>query len=117
MTSHQIPQSLNDKLWPHQKRAINFALRYLRQPFEAEVALIRMPTGTGKTGVIAALSVALPPPQWTLVLTPWKNLCRQMILDLESRFWRSRGWRPQFVPNVAQLYPRIPLPFLLLSFT
>jgi superfamily II DNA or RNA helicase len=105
MTSPQLPQGLNDKLWPHQRRAIAFALKYLRKPFESEVALVRMPTGTGKTGVVAALSVALPPPQWTLVLTPWKNLCRQMILDLESKFWRARGWTPPVVPRVLQLYP------------
>lgn len=101
----QLPQGLSDKFWPCQRRAIAFALKYLRKPLKSEVALVRMPTGTGKTGIVAALTVALPPTQWSLVLTPWKNLCGQMILDLESKFWRSTGWSPPVVPKVLQLYP------------
>jgi len=65
-----------------------------------------MPTATGKTGVIAVLSIAIPPTKWTLVLTPWTNLCDQMIDDLSKLFWRARGWIPPTIPAVERLYPR-----------
>jgi len=59
-----------------------------------------MPTGTGKTGVIAVLCVVDPPTGWSLILTPWKHLCDQMIDDLSERFWESRGWKPSPKPKV-----------------
>jgi superfamily II DNA or RNA helicase len=106
LMAHHLPESLSKKLWPHQRDAIEFALDYVREPYKADVALVRMPTGTGKTGVIASLSVALPPPRWTIILTPWKNLCDQMIEDLGKKFWESRGWIPPKIPNLMRLYPK-----------
>jgi len=63
-----------------------------------------MPTGTGKTGVIAVLCVVDPPTGWSLILTPWKHLCDQMIDDLSERFWESRGWKPSPKPKVLRLF-------------
>lgn len=103
MVSSTIPRGLNQELWRHQKEAISFALQYLREPAKAPMGLIRMPTGTGKTGVIAVLSVGLPPPAWTLILTPWKNLCDQMVEDIEEGFWRV--WKPTPKPEIERLYP------------
>src|SRR6266853_474222 len=105
MALPQIPSKLQKKLWKHQILAIQFALERLRKPGPSCAGLLRMPTATGKTGVIAVLSIAIPPAQWTLVLTPWANLCQQMIEDLSERFWSSRGWLPPVVPAVERLYP------------
>jgi superfamily II DNA or RNA helicase len=105
MIANPIPNDLVPLLWKHQTQAIRFALRYLRAPAEAATGLIRMPTGTGKTGVVAVLSVALPPPGWTLVLTPWSHLCNQMVGDIQTRFWKERGWKPPRRPDVTRLYP------------
>src|ERR1700739_935622 len=105
MASFKIPKKLHRQLSEHRRAAIRFALPYLRGSASSRVGLIRMPTGTGKTGVIAVLSVALPPESWTLVLTPWKNLCKQMIDDLSERFWISRDWLPPSKPEVERLYP------------
>jgi superfamily II DNA or RNA helicase len=105
MTPFAMPHDLNKNLWPHQKKAIEFAVQYLREPKKAPVALVRMPTGTGKTGVIAVLSIAIPPSAWTLILTPWANLCDQMILDLRQRFWAKARWRPGTIPKIERLYP------------
>jgi len=41
-------------LWPNQRAALKVSTEYLAAPKQA--ALIQMPTGTGKTGVIAVLS-------------------------------------------------------------
>ncbi len=55
--------------------------------------LARMPTGTGKTGVIAIASFFANQGS-TLILTPWKNLCTQMKTDLEKDFWNRIQLRP-----------------------
>jgi type I site-specific restriction endonuclease len=60
MTSLNLPKQLDAVLWEHQKEAINFALDRLRGPHPRKAALLRMPTGTGKTGVIAVLSIVVP---------------------------------------------------------
>ena len=100
-----LPKSLEEKLWNHQRQAIKFASEKLRDTEDPRASLVRMPTGTGKTGVIAALSVASPPKKWTLVLTPWANLCNQMLGDLKEKFWRISSWRPSPAPRVERLLP------------
>ena len=80
-----------------QRRAVAFVQAYLaaRQTPEAaagrESALIKMPTGTGKTGIIAAIACAPIGPFKTLILTPRKALVRQMARDLSTKFWRNLG--------------------------
>lgn len=107
MTGMIIPPELGSKLWKHQADAILFSLKRLRQNGDTSRVLVRMPTGTGKTGVIAVLSIVLPPEEgWTLVLTPWKNLCEQMISDLQERFWGPPiNWAPPKRKTIERLFP------------
>ena len=105
MNYTSFAKSLNDVLWRHQREAIDFALERLRK-VNPGTTLIRMPTGTGKTGVIAVISLGPPRPGWSLVLTPWRNLCNQMVQDLGSRFWESRRLMPPAQPRVERLYPK-----------
>lgn len=70
-------------------------------------ALITMPTGTGKTGVIATVVAALPEVRGhRLVLTPWDALVVQLIDDLRGRFWQRIPieQRPPMLP-VRRLPP------------
>ncbi len=53
--------------------------------------LVRMPTGTGKTGIIGITSYLANEFGSTLVLTPWKNLCEQLQDDLDFNFWDKIG--------------------------
>jgi superfamily II DNA or RNA helicase len=105
MTSLKIPLQLDRLLWQHQRDALKFAVERLRGSQRLGTALVRLPTGTGKTGIIAVLAIVDRPSNWTLVLTPWRNLCDQMIQDLDSRFWTSRKWNPKIKPSVQRLYP------------
>lgn len=57
--------------------------------------LVRMPTGTGKTGLIAIMSFFGNHNGSTLVLTPWKNLCSQLETDLANDFWKKIGMRSE----------------------
>ena len=81
-------------LWDNQKKAIAFGTAYARllQPKKrAEAGLIKMPTGSGKSGVIAVLTRCLPNIRRTLVLTPREGLVQQMYGDIRRRFWANMG--------------------------
>lgn len=85
-------------LWLPQRRAVAFCHAYMAARMHAtpstprEVALIKMPTGTGKTGVIATLACTSPMVRKVLILTPRAGLVHQMKKDLSYRFWsRSVG--------------------------
>lgn len=80
--------------WLPQRREVAFAHGYLSAirasgPTNG-AALIKMPTGTGKTAVIAALACGSPLASKTLILTPRAALVRQMKFDLSYRFWKKQ---------------------------
>lgn len=77
------------RLWPHQRDALSFLIQHLNS--RGDPCLVRMPTGTGKTGVIACLSL-LSASGRTLVLTPWSNLRDQMVDSLKAGFWANVGY-------------------------
>src|SRR5689334_3731340 len=88
-----IPGQTTTKLWPHQRKALAFAINHLKTS-SSSPCLVRMPTGTGKTGVIACLA-RLSNSGSTLVLTPWAHLRDQMIADLTTHFWSKIGVTPK----------------------
>src|SRR5687768_13181889 len=64
-------------LWDHQKAAIGTVVVYLNcdraipeQPEYQEAALLKLPTGTGKSGIVAVVARCLPKVRKVLVLTP-----------------------------------------------
>jgi len=71
--------------------------------------LARMPTGTGKTGVIAVATYFGNHQGSTLILTPWRTLCEQMIKDLKIDFWEhlklSPDDRKRFLFDPYRMYP------------
>lgn len=81
-------------LWKHQSDALDFAINHLN--IYDSPCLIRMPTGTGKTGVIACLTM-LSNHGSALVLTPWAHLRDQMIEDLKQGFWEKVNLKPQTI--------------------
>jgi superfamily II DNA or RNA helicase len=85
-------------LWDHQKQAIAFSAAYSRvvHPFPLpEAGLIKMPTGTGKSGVVAVVSRCLPTIRKVLVLTPREGLVQQMLADIRRRFWYNMAVAPR----------------------
>jgi superfamily II DNA or RNA helicase len=86
-------------LWEHQRAAIETVLAYLvadphipERPTFKEAALLKLPTGTGKSGIVTVLSRCLPEVRRTLVLTPRKSLVAQMKDDVRFRFWEHLGY-------------------------
>lgn len=96
-----IPAAIKAKLWDLQKNALAFAIKHLNE-FDSP-CLIRMPTGTGKTGVIACLT-RLANKGSSLVLTPWAHLRNQMLSDLEEAFWKKIATTPE-PTGVVSMFP------------
>src|SRR3989442_3727605 len=84
-------QATRNGLWPHQIAAAGMVERFLKAPHgkKGSSALVRMPTGTGKSGVIAVAAQELVTSGDVLLLTPWDVLVRQLATDVESEFWRQ----------------------------
>jgi hypothetical protein len=81
-------------LWAPQRRAVAVCLAYLgarNAQSTSESALVKMPTGTGKTAVIATLACALPDVRRTLIITPQRALVDQLLDDVQWRFWNNFG--------------------------
>ncbi len=77
-------------LWPHQSEAVNRMRHYIASYQNADVkgsALVHMPTGSGKTGVIATIARCLPEVGCTLILAPRIALRQQLSRDVQSRFF------------------------------
>src|SRR5258706_6096787 len=87
------PPSLLNKLllWKHQSEAIHRMREYIHAFQKAETeraALVHMPTGTGKTRVIASLTRYTPEVKCALVLAPRVALRKQLLKKLEERFFK-----------------------------
>ena len=82
-------------LWNAQRACISHALGYFHADhglaLEAnapEAALLKLPTGTGKSGIIAVLSRCIPAIKRVLILTPRTALTDQLLSDIQYRFWQ-----------------------------
>ena len=92
-------QRRRPSLWDHQRAAIGTVVAYLRaekaipeRPEHTEAALLKLPTGTGKSGVIAVIARCLPEVRKVLVLTPREALTKQLLRDIRFRFWKNIGY-------------------------
>jgi len=86
------PSLSSTPLWPHQEKAIDAFRKYLnaaqKNP-DLGSALVHMPTGTGKTGVIACASHFLASVGAVLVLSPRIALRNQLAQEVADDFLRS----------------------------
>jgi superfamily II DNA or RNA helicase len=94
-------------LWPHQRNALSTVSSFLRarRSRGGPAALIRMPTGTGKSGVIAVAAHELVRERDVLVLTPWDVLVDQLTDDIRGRFWNRIGAEVPTGKKALRVYP------------
>jgi superfamily II DNA or RNA helicase len=101
-------------LYEHQRTAIETVLAYLaadphipERPTLREAALLKLPTGTGKSGIVTVLARCLPDIKRILVLTPRKSLVAQMKDDVRFRFWGHLDYsieeRKTFTATAAEM--------------
>jgi superfamily II DNA or RNA helicase len=77
-------------LWDHQKKAAEMLESYLSGQ-NKDSALVRMPTGTGKTRVIAIVTRCFPSVKNSLVVCPYSGLRDQLLRDIISDPTKSVG--------------------------
>lgn len=92
----RIPKRLRVTLWKHQREALDKMKEYLSafDRTRPRTALVHMPTGSGKTAVIASLARCLEHRGPVLVLTPRIGLRRQLAADIDMRFFEHAGVDP-----------------------
>ena len=81
----------SEKLWQHQKDCIKSCVLYLNN-FNIKsptASLNRLPTGSGKSGIISILARTLEGYSNVLVLTPSITLRDQLFEDINSVFFES----------------------------
>ena len=86
------------RLWPHQVNAVDSIRKYLdayKRGDSNGSALVRMPTGTGKTGLLALVAQAFPEIQGSLIVVPWFHLTRQVQDHVNDTFWKRIGTVPR----------------------
>lgn len=92
-------------LWKHQKDAIEVSRKYIEEyNNESEnCALIQMPTGTGKSGVIAALARLYEYKGVVLIFTPRQYLRSQLVEDIKERFFTKIGYKENLYNKVTEI--------------
>lgn len=99
-------ENLAARLWPHQRDAVKVMSRYVITADRPapRAGLVAMPTGTGKTAVMAGIIDAGRRNRNWLVLVPSRSLVRQLHRSFERGLWeRLQIPRPAHFPRVAEL--------------
>jgi superfamily II DNA or RNA helicase len=103
-----IPASDSEKAWGkwyYQYKAYKFAEQYLmieRKPDEErKAALIRMPTGSGKTGIMALIANYQLASSSLLIVVPSEYLTAQICDSLNYSFWINLRKQPPHGPKRA----------------
>jgi superfamily II DNA or RNA helicase len=94
---------IEDKLWINQRQALDRMDAYLSAKSDRQ-GMVRMPTGTGKTAVIATLGQLLADKQRCLVVAPWENIVRQLRRELAGGFWKKIGEDKSFTPRPCKVF-------------
>lgn len=92
-------------LWPHQRQAVNSISKYVKAFAKNKslgAALTHLPTGTGKTGVIACVSHFLSGLGCVLVLCPRIALREQLTREISGRFFTKLGFSDDLPKSVLQ---------------
>lgn len=111
----EIPSWEDLPLWPHQQTAVGMIHRYLHRP-DGKAALVQLPTGTGKTGVMAVVAGCRKANDDVLIVGPWRQLVRQIRTELAQTFWAKLKASPKrrrtgveiFTPRLASKILRSP---------
>ncbi len=91
------------KWWANQRHALDCIDAYLAANPDRQ-AMVRMPTGTGKTAVIATIAQLLADKPRCLVVAPWENLVKQLQRELSGRFWEKVGEDQSFTPRPCKIF-------------
>lgn len=94
---------IEEKWWANQQQAVELVGDYLAAQ-TGQQAMIRMPTGTGKTLVIATLAHLLQSHPRALVVAPRENLVSQLHREISSRLWIKIGEEGALAPKATEVF-------------
>ena len=107
------PSLKTTPLWDHQRKAVDKIRDYLTA-YENDnsigACLVHLPTGAGKTGIIACASHFLSKSGCVLALAPRVALRDQLCREVSGRFFSKMGMSqilPKTVHNVKHGFPAI----------
>jgi superfamily II DNA or RNA helicase len=103
LKGHSWETVIEEKWWVNQKKAVKLVGDYLAAKTDQQ-AMIRMPTGTGKTVVIATLAQLLQNHPRALVIAPWENLVLQLQREISSRLWTKIGEEGSLIPKATEVF-------------
>jgi len=100
-------------LWDHQREAVLKLREYVKAYQKGttdRAALVHVPTGAGKTGIIALLTRLTPSVENALILAPRLALRDRLGRDVESRFFQKLGKSPALskIPKAVQVWDSPP---------
>ncbi len=78
---------IREKIRDEQNEALDVIEKYWLDKKEKKYALIKMPTGTGKTGIIASIPYILNDCNNILILVPNNQLPKQIFEEITKNFW------------------------------
>ncbi len=91
------------ELWPHQRAAVEAVGAYFASGSERG-CLIHMPTGSGKTGIIATIASLRSIEKPVLIVCPSAALVEQLTQQFRESFWEKIGandtWKPDQILNM-----------------
>jgi superfamily II DNA or RNA helicase len=96
-------------LWPHQQKAVQMVRKYQKQYKKSKSthsALVRFPTGGGKTGVMAALAQGYKDTGCVLIVVPWAHLTIQIAQEIREDFWSKLKKKPKKLKPVTATVPK-----------
>jgi len=97
---------LSNRLRPYQIKAVEKSLSYIKSS-SLNQALIKMPTGTGKTIIIGVLSSFIKGIDNVLVVTPSAAIRSQLCREINSDLWNKLGLEEGTQKKeVYELFPR-----------
>ena len=79
-------------LYDHQAEAIDRTIEYFRKARtkpDNRAALVQLPTGSGKTGIVAVLTRAVPEIRRSLVLAPRVAIRDQLLNQIKDQFFQT----------------------------
>ena len=100
------PTLVATPLWLHQRQAVDAISKYVKAFSKNKslgASLTHLPTGTGKTGVIACASHFLSGLGCVLVLCPRIALREQLTRELDGRFFTKLGFSADLPKSVRQV--------------
>lgn len=96
---------ISSKLRTYQVKAIETSLSYIKSS-SAKQALIKMPTGTGKTFVIGVLALFIKGCNNVLIVSPSSAIREQLYKEIKKNLWEKMNIDLEIKKSIERLFPK-----------